>query len=60
MEERAQRELRKIHVAAEESANRHAHQQAENDRVAHEAAMVTHLAKQAKVQALAAGTNPKP
>ena len=55
MEKRAQRELRKIHAAAEESVNRHAQQQAENDIAAHEAAMVAHLAQRAIAAALATG-----
>ena len=39
----------------EESANRHARQQAEDDKAAHEDAMVAHMATKAKEQALAAG-----
>ena len=55
MEKRAKRELRKIHATAEESANRHAQQQAQNDRAAHELAMVAHFAQRAMAAALAAG-----
>ena len=54
-EQELQRELRKIYAAAEESANRHAQQHAENDNAAHEAVMVAHLAQQAMAAALAAG-----
>jgi len=56
MEKRLQRKLKKIHAVAEENnANRHAHQHAENDRDAHEAAMVEHMATKAKKRALAVG-----
>jgi hypothetical protein len=58
-EKRAQREIRKIRAVSEESTNRYAQQQAEIDKVAHEAAMVTHLAKHAKDQALAVGAKEK-
>jgi hypothetical protein len=55
LEKRDQKELRKIHATAEDSAKRHAQLQTEKNKPVHEKVMVAHLPTKAKERAVVAG-----